>query len=52
VVLVTDESFDKSDNFPILIFLGWEIVEDIGAALEQFRKITADLGMPCASSKD
>jgi type I restriction enzyme M protein len=39
-----DESLEESDNLPDPDILAQEIVEDLEAALEQFREIAADLG--------
>jgi type I restriction enzyme M protein len=39
-----DESLEESDNLPNPDVLAQEIVEDLEAALEQFREIAADLG--------
>ncbi|MBI4491147.1 MAG: hypothetical protein HY694_18850 [Deltaproteobacteria bacterium] len=39
-----DESLEESDNLPDPDLLAQEIVEDLEAALEQFREIAADLG--------
>jgi len=39
-----DESLEESDNLPDPDVLAQEIVEDLEAALEQFREIAADLG--------
>jgi hypothetical protein len=38
-----DESLEESDNLPDVDILAREIVEDLEAALEQFREIVADL---------
>ena len=38
-----DESFEESDNLPDPAVLAEEIVEDLEAALEQFRQIANDL---------
>ena len=40
-----DESLEESDNLPDSDVLAQEIVEDLEAALEQFREIAADLDM-------
>ena len=40
-----DESLEESDNLPDPDVLAQEIVEDLEAALEQFREIAADLGV-------
>jgi type I restriction enzyme M protein len=39
-----DESLEESDNLPDPDVLAQEIVEDLEAALEQFREIASDLG--------
>ena len=39
-----DESLEDSDNLPEPGIIAAEIVEDLQAALEQFREIAADLG--------
>jgi type I restriction enzyme M protein len=39
-----DESLEESDNLPDPDVLAQEIVDDLEAALEQFREIAADLG--------
>ncbi len=39
-----DESLEASDNLPDPYVIAQEIVEDLEAALEQFREITTDLG--------
>ena len=39
-----DESLEESDNLPDPDILAQEIVDDLEAALEQFREIAADLG--------
>ena len=39
-----DESLEDSENLPAPDVLAQEIVEDLEAALEQFREIAADLG--------
>ena len=39
-----DESLEESDNLPDPDILAQEIVEDLEAALEQFREIAGDLG--------
>jgi type I restriction enzyme M protein len=39
-----DKSLEKSDNLPDPDILAQEIVDDLEAALEQFREIAADLG--------
>jgi type I restriction enzyme M protein len=39
-----DESLEASDNLPDPDVIAQEIVEDLEAALEQFREIVSDLG--------
>jgi type I restriction enzyme M protein len=39
-----DESLEASDNLPDPDVIDQEIVEDLEAALEQFREIVVDLG--------
>jgi type I restriction enzyme M protein len=39
-----DESLEASDNLPDPDIIAQEIVEDLEAALEQFREIATDLG--------
>jgi len=39
-----DESLSDSDNLPSPEVIAAEIVEDLEAALEQFREILADMG--------
>ena len=39
-----DESLEESDNLPDSDVLAQEIVDDLEAALEQFREIASDLG--------
>jgi type I restriction enzyme M protein len=39
-----DESLEDSDNLPAPGVIAAEIVEDLEAALEQFRAIAEDLG--------
>ena len=41
-----DESLEDSDNLPDPNVIAVEIVEDLEAALEQFRLIAEDLGEP------
>jgi type I restriction enzyme M protein len=41
-----DESLADSDNLPPPEVIAQEIVEDLEAALEQFRLISGDLGTP------
>ena len=40
-----DESLEESDNLPDPDILAQEIVEDLEAALEQFREIAGDLAL-------
>jgi len=47
-----DESLEESDNLPDPNVLAQEIVEDLEAALEQFREIAADLGANSVSEQD
>jgi type I restriction enzyme M protein len=47
-----DESLEESDNLPDPHVLAQEIVEDLEAALEQFREIAADLGADVFTEKD
>jgi hypothetical protein len=46
-----DESLEESDNLPDPDVLAQEIIEDLEAALEQFREIAADLGGEQASAE-
>jgi type I restriction enzyme M protein len=39
-----DESLEDSDNLPAPGVIALEIVEDLQAALEQFKEILADIG--------
>jgi len=43
-LLARDESLEESDNLPDPDVRAQEIVEDLEAALEQFREIATDLG--------
>ena len=43
-----DESLSDSDNLPAPEVIAAEIVEDLEAALEQFREILADMGPEAA----
>ena len=43
-VWLRDESLEDSDNLPDPDVIALEIVEDLEAALEQFRLIAEDLG--------
>jgi type I restriction enzyme M protein len=47
-----DESLEDSDNLPDPDVLAQEIVEDLEAALEQFREIAVDLGADVLTEKD
>jgi type I restriction enzyme M protein len=47
-----DESLEESDNLPDPDVLAQEIVEDLEAALEQFREIATDLGADVLTEKD
>jgi len=47
-----DESLSDSDNLPAPEVIAAEIVEDLEAALEQFREILADVAPTLASSVD
>jgi type I restriction enzyme M protein len=47
-----DESLEESDNLPDPDVLAQEIVEDLEAALEQFREIAVDLGADVLTEKD
>jgi hypothetical protein len=44
VFWLRDESLEESDNLPDPDVLAQEIIEDLEAALEQFREIARDLG--------
>ena len=46
-----DESLEASDNLPDPDVIAQEIVEDLEAALEQFREIVGDLGSEYKSAK-
>ncbi len=46
-----DESLEESDNLPDPDVLAQEIVEDLEAALEQFREIATDLGAEAPREK-
>ena len=43
-IWLKDESLEVSDNLPDPDVIAQEIVEDLEAALKQFRKIVGDLG--------
>jgi hypothetical protein len=47
-LLAQSESLEESDNLPDPDVLAQEIVEDLEAALEQFREIAGDLGLESA----
>jgi hypothetical protein len=47
-----DETLEESDNLPDPDLLAQEIVEDLEAALEQFREIAADLRANSVSEQD
>ena len=47
---MSGEPSKASDNLPDLDVIAQEIVEDLEAALEQFREIVGDLGEKSASS--
>jgi len=47
-----DESLEDSDNLPDRDIFAQEIVEDLEAALEQFREIAMDLGADKLTAKD
>ena len=44
ILWLKDESLEASDNLPDPDVIALEIVEDLEAALEQFREIVGDLG--------
>jgi type I restriction enzyme M protein len=44
ILWIRDETLEESDNLPDPDVLAQEIVEDLEAALEQFREIASDLG--------
>lgn len=48
ILWLKDESLADSDNLPPPDVIAQEIVEDLEAALEQFRLIAADLGAEAA----
>jgi type I restriction enzyme M protein len=52
VFRLRDESLEGSDNFPEPDILAQEIVDDLEAALEQFREITNDLGADIVKEKE
>ena len=41
---INEESLEESDNLPDPDVIAQEIVDDLEAALEQFREIAGDLG--------
>ena len=43
IVWLKDESLEASDNLPDPDFIAQEIVDDLEAALEQFKEIATDL---------
>jgi len=45
-----DESLSESDSLPAPEVIAQEIVEDLEAALEQFREILADMGSETAEA--
>jgi type I restriction enzyme M protein len=45
-----DEALSDSDNLPAPAVIAAEIVQDLEAALEQFREIAVDLGEPGESA--
>ena len=47
-----DESLEESDNLPEPGIIAAEIVEDLQAALEQFREIATDLGVDVEEAVD
>ena len=47
-----DESLEASDNLPDPDVIAQEIVDDLEAALEQFRLIANDLGQDAAKMED
>jgi hypothetical protein len=49
--VLKDESIEASDNLPDPDVIAQEIVEDLEAALEQFREIASDLGARGAAAK-
>ena len=44
ILWLRDESPKESDNLPVPDVLAQEIVDDFGAAIEQFHEIAADVG--------
>jgi len=52
ILLLRDESLEESDNPPDPDVLAQEIVEERGAALEQFREIANDLQAASLAEKD
>jgi hypothetical protein len=51
ILWLRDESLEESDNLPDPDVLPQEIVEDLEAALEQFREIANDLGADVLTEK-
>lgn len=51
-IWLKDESLAESDNLPPPEVIAQEIVEDLGAALQQFRLIAGDLSSESVSGKD
>lgn len=47
-----DESLSDSDNLPAPDVIAQEIVEDLEAALEQFREILADIGLEATEADE
>ncbi len=47
-----DEALSDSDNLPAPEVIAAEIVEDLEAALEQFREILADMGPVAATASE
>jgi type I restriction enzyme M protein len=47
-----DERLEESDNLPDPDVLAQEIIEDLEAALEQFREIASDLRANSVSEQD
>lgn len=46
-----DEALEDSDNLPAPEIIAQEIVDDLEAALEQFREILVDLGPEAAETE-
>jgi type I restriction enzyme M protein len=51
IFCLRDESLEDSDNLPDPDVLAQEIVDDLEAALEQFREIANDFGGPGVETK-